>query len=119
MTSRLATGSIDTHNGVVPGHVTRIDPSVLNGTRTVDVHSMGRFLAGAVQQLSVDGTIDLERLKDVLYVGRPALGNENSTLSLFKVDPDGKGRRTRARSKWAARRSTIFRCSKGSRKATP
>lgn len=83
--------SIDTHNGVIPGHVTRIDPSVVNGTRTVDVDLDGPLPPGAVPQLSVDGTIDLERMKDVLYVGRPALGNENSTLSLFKLDPDGKG----------------------------
>ncbi|MGA2674592.1 MAG: HlyD family efflux transporter periplasmic adaptor subunit [Terracidiphilus sp.] len=83
--------SIDTHNGIIPGHVTRIDPSVVNGTRTVDVMLDGPLPPGAVPQLSVDGTIDLERMTDVLYVGRPALGNENSTLSLFKVDPDGKG----------------------------
>ena len=83
--------AIDTHNGVIPGHVTRIDPSVVNGTRTVDVELDGPLPPGAVPQLSVDGTIDLERLADVLYVGRPALGNENSTLSLFKIDPDGKG----------------------------
>ncbi len=83
--------SIDTHNGVVPGHVTRIDPAVLNGTRTVDVVMDGPLPPGAVKGLSVDGTIDLERMTDVLRVGRPALGNENSTLSLFKVDPDGKG----------------------------
>jgi HlyD family secretion protein len=83
--------SIDTHNGVIPGHVTRIDPSVVNGTRTVDVDLDGPLPPGAVPQLSVDGTIDLERMSDVIYVGRPALGNENSTLSLFKIDPDGKG----------------------------
>ena len=83
--------SIDTHNGIIPGHVTRIDPSVVNGTRTVDVALDGPLPPGAVPQLSVDGTIDLERMTDVLYVGRPALGNENSTLSLFKMDPDGKG----------------------------
>jgi len=83
--------SVDTHNGVIPGHVTRIDPSVVNGTRTVDVELDGALPPGAVPQLSVDGTIDLERMSDVLYVGRPALGNEDSTLSLFKVDPDGKG----------------------------
>jgi len=82
--------SIDTHNGAVPGHVTRIDPAVLNGTRTVDVQLDGDLPAGAVKGLSVDGTIDLEHLKDVLYVGRPALGNENSTLSLFKESPDHK-----------------------------
>ncbi len=83
--------SVDTHNGVVSGHVIRIDPTVLNGTRTVDVSLDGPLPEGAVPQLSVDGTIDLERMADVLFVGRPALGNENSTLSLFKVDPDGKG----------------------------
>jgi len=83
--------SIDTHNGVIPGHVVRIDPSVVNGTRTVDVMLDGPLPPGAVPQLSVDGTIDLERMSNVLYVGRPALGNEDSTLSLFKVDPDGKG----------------------------
>jgi RND family efflux transporter MFP subunit len=83
--------TIDTHNGVIPGHVTRIDPSVVNGTRTVDVALDGPLPSGAVPQLSVDGTIDLERMLDVLYVGRPALGNENSTLSLFKVDAEGKG----------------------------
>jgi len=82
--------SIDTHNGVVPGHVSRIDPNVSNGTRTVDVSLDGPLPAGAVPGLSVDGTIDLARLHDVLYVGRPALGNENSTLSLFKITPDGK-----------------------------
>jgi len=83
--------SIDTHNGIIPGHVTRIDPSVVNGTRTVDVSLDGPLPPGAVPQLSVDGTIDLERMTDVLYVGRPALGNENSTLSLFRIDLDGKG----------------------------
>jgi multidrug efflux pump subunit AcrA (membrane-fusion protein) len=83
--------SIDTHNGVVQGHVMRIDPAVLNGTRTVDVVLDGQLPAGAVKGLSVDGTIDLEHLNNVLYVGRPALGNENSTLSLFKEDPDHKG----------------------------
>jgi multidrug efflux pump subunit AcrA (membrane-fusion protein) len=63
----------------------------LNGTVTVDVALDGPLPQGARPDLSVDGTIDLERLTDVLYVGRPALGNENSTLSLFKIDPDGKG----------------------------
>jgi RND family efflux transporter MFP subunit len=83
--------SVDTHNGVIPGHVARIDPSVLNGTVTVDVALDGPLPPGARPALSVDGTIDLERMIDVLYVGRPALGNENSTLSLFKIDADGKG----------------------------
>jgi HlyD family secretion protein len=81
---------IDTHNGIVSGHVTRIDPAVVNGTRTVDVALDGPLPSGAVPQLSVDGTIDLQRLSDVLFVGRPAFGNENSTISLFRIDPDGK-----------------------------
>ena len=83
--------SIDTHNGIADGKVSRIDPAVQNGTVTVDVELIGALPQGARPDLSVDGTIDLERLKDVLYVGRPAFGNENSTISLFKLDPDGKG----------------------------
>ena len=82
---------VDTHNGIVPGHVSRIDQTVVNGTRTVDVTLDGPLPPGAVPQLSVDGTIDLQRMQDVTYVGRPAFGNPNSTISLFKVDPDGKG----------------------------
>lgn len=81
---------IDTHNGVIDGTVMRIDPAVLNGTVTVDVELAGALPQGARPDLSVDGTIDLERMKDVLYVGRPAFGNENSTISLFKVSADGK-----------------------------
>jgi HlyD family secretion protein len=81
---------VDTHNGIVAGHVTRIDPAVVNGTRTVDVTLDGPLPPGAVPQLSVDGTIDLQRLHNVLYVGRPAFGNENSTISLFRIDPNGK-----------------------------
>ena len=81
---------IDTHNGVIDGKVMRIDPAVVNGTVTVDVELAGALPQGARPDLSVDGTIDLDRLKDVLYVGRPAFGNENSTISLFRVSPDGK-----------------------------
>jgi multidrug efflux pump subunit AcrA (membrane-fusion protein) len=81
---------IDTHNGVIPGKVTRIDPAVQNGTVTVDVELLGALPQGARPDLSVDGTIDLDRMTDVLYVGRPAFGNENSTISLFRVSPDGK-----------------------------
>jgi HlyD family secretion protein len=81
---------VDTHNGVVPGHVARIDQSSLNGTRTVDVTLDGELPSGAVPGLSVDGVIDQERLQDVLYVGRPAFGNPNSTISLFRYDADGK-----------------------------
>ncbi len=83
--------SIDTHNGLADGIVTRIDPAVVNGTVTVDVKLVGKIPDGARKDLSVDGVIDLERLKDVLYVGRPAFGNEESTITLFKLDPDGKG----------------------------
>jgi len=81
---------VDTHNGVIAGKVSRIDPSVQNGTRTVDVTLTGDLPAGAVPDLSVDGTVDLERLDNVLYVGRPAYGQENSTVGMFKVEPDGK-----------------------------
>jgi RND family efflux transporter MFP subunit len=81
---------IDTHNGVIPARVIRIDPAVQNGTVTVDCELTGPLPAGARPDLSVDGTIDLDRMTDVVYVGRPAFGNENSTISLFRVSPDGK-----------------------------
>ena len=81
---------VDTHNGIIPGKVSRIDPGVLNGTVTVDVELEGALPQGARPDLSVDGVIDLDRLTDVLSVGRPAFGNENSTISLFKLSPDGK-----------------------------
>jgi HlyD family secretion protein len=81
---------VDTHNGVVKGHVSRIDPAVLNGTVTVDVTLDEKPPDGARPDLSVDGTITLERLDNVLYVGRPAFGQEKSTVSMFKIDPDGK-----------------------------
>ena len=83
--------SIDTHNGVIAGTVMRVDPAVQNGTVTVDVKLTGELPKGARPDLSVDGTIDLERLDNVLYVGRPALGQENSTIGLFKLSHDGKG----------------------------
>jgi len=83
--------SVDTHNGVVAGTVLRVDPAVQNGTVTVDVTLTGELPKGARPDLSVDGTVDLERLADVVYVGRPAFGQENSTISLFKLDPDTKG----------------------------
>jgi HlyD family secretion protein len=82
--------SIDTHNGLVAGTVMRVDPAVQNGTVTVDVKLAGDLPKGARPDLSVDGTIDLERLDNVLYVGRPALGQENSTISLFKLRTDGQ-----------------------------
>ena len=81
--------SVDTHNGVIPGHVVRIDPSVVNGTVTVDVALDGKLPQGARPDLSVDGTIDLEKMDNVLYVGRPAFGQEQSTVGMFKLEPDG------------------------------
>jgi HlyD family secretion protein len=83
--------SVDTHNGLADGIVTRIDPAVVNGTVTVDIKLVGNIPDGARKDLSVDGVIDLERLKDVLYVGRPAFGNEESTITLFRLDPQSKG----------------------------
>jgi HlyD family secretion protein len=82
--------SVDTHNGVIAGTVMRVDPAVQNGTVTVDVKLTGELPKGARPDLSVDGTIDLERLDNVLYVGRPAFGQENSTISLFKLGADGQ-----------------------------
>ena len=82
--------SIDTRtSGVVPGHVTRIDPAVQAGTVTVDVAFDGALPQGARPDLSVDGTIELERLANVLYVGRPAFGGAQSTVGMFKLEPDG------------------------------
>ena len=81
--------SVDTRVGIVEGRVARIDPSVQNGTRTVDVTLNGELPKGAVPDLSVDGTIELERLMDVLYMGRPAFGQEQSVVGLFKIGGDG------------------------------
>jgi HlyD family secretion protein len=80
--------TVDTRNGLVKGHVIRIDPSVVNGTVTVDVGIDDPLPLGARADLSVDGTIELENLKDVLYVGRPVHGQTDATISLFKVMPD-------------------------------
>jgi len=80
---------VDTRNGIVNGRVIRIDPSVQNGTRTVDVSLEGELPKGAVPDLSVDGTIELELLANVLYMGRPAFGQEQSTVGIFKVDATG------------------------------
>ena len=79
--------SIDTRNGIIPGHVARIDPAVQNGTVTVDVTLDGELPRGARPDLTVDGTIELERLVDVVYVGRPVYGQEDSVVSLFKLQP--------------------------------
>jgi len=81
--------SIDTRNGIVPGKVSRVDPSSQNGTVTVDVALEGELPQGARPDLSVDGTIELDRLKDALYVGRPAFGQEKSLVGLFLVNEDG------------------------------
>jgi HlyD family secretion protein len=81
--------TIDTRSGVVTGRVIRIDPSVQNGTRTVDVSLDGELPKGAVPDLSVDGTIELERLNDVVYMGRPAFAQEQGTVGIFKVDASG------------------------------
>ncbi len=81
--------SVDTHNGIIPGHVMRIDPGVANGTRTVDVKLDGALPKGAVPDLSVEGTIEIERLADVLYVGRPVHGDADSTVGLFKLVDGG------------------------------
>jgi HlyD family secretion protein len=80
---------IDTRNGVVEGRVARVDPAVQNGTVLVDVALEGPLPRGARPDLSVDGTIQLERLEDVIYVGRPAFGQERSTVGLFRLEPDG------------------------------
>lgn len=82
--------SIDTRNGVVAGHVIRIDPAAENGTVTVDVALEGELPAGARPDMTVDGRIELERLTDVIYVQRPAFGQEKSTITLFKLEPDEK-----------------------------
>ena len=76
---------VDTRNGEVEGRVARIDPAAQNGTVSVDVAFTGPLPRGARPDLSVDGTVELERLENVLYVGRPAFGQEQGTISLFKV----------------------------------
>jgi RND family efflux transporter MFP subunit len=83
--------SVDTRNGVIPGQVMRVDPAVQNGTVAVDVKLEGALPKGARPDLSVEGTIEIENLRDVVYVGRPAFGQPNSTVGIFKLDEDGKG----------------------------
>ncbi len=82
--------AIDTRNGVVAGRVQRIDPAVQQGTVTVDVKLEGNLPQGARPDLSVDGTIELERLENVLYVGRPAFGGTDSTIGMFRVEDEGR-----------------------------
>jgi HlyD family secretion protein len=86
---------VDTRNGIIEGKVIRIDPAAQQGTVTVDVDLIGELPRGARPDLSVDGTIELERLDNILYVGRPAFGQEQSTVGLFKLDP-ATGEATRA-----------------------
>ena len=82
--------SIDTRNGIIPGHVSRIDPAAVNGTVDVDVSLEGPLPLGARPDLSVDGTITLERLTDVVYVGRPVVGQPGAKITLFKLDTEDK-----------------------------
>jgi HlyD family secretion protein len=81
---------IDTRNGVIPGHVSRIDPSAQQGTVTVDVALDGALPQGARPDLTVDGTVELENLSDVTYVGRPAFGQAQSSVTMFKLEDGGK-----------------------------
>jgi HlyD family secretion protein len=93
-TKDLAIGQsveIDTRNGKVPGRLIRIDPAATNGTVTVDASIEGELPKGARPDMSVEGTIELERLENILYVSRPVHGSENATIGLFRVDPDGNG----------------------------
>ena len=83
--------SIDTRNGLIPGRVIRIDPAAQNGTVGVDVALLGPMPEGARPELSVDGTVEIERLRDVVFVDRPVSGEPDTTIGLFKIDPDGKG----------------------------
>ena len=81
--------SVDTRNGVANGRVSRVDPSVQNGTVTVDVSFDSPLPSGTRPDLTVDGTIEIENMKNILYVGRPAFGQPDSIVSLFKVSADG------------------------------
>jgi len=92
------TASVDTRNGIVAGSVIRVDPAVQNGTVTVDISLAGPLPKGARPDLTVDGTIELERLADVLYVGRPAQGQAESLISLFRLQ-EGSSEATRVKVK--------------------
>jgi HlyD family secretion protein len=89
------TAEVDTRNGVVAGKVSRIDPASANGTVGVDITLEGALPPGARPDLSVDGTVLLQKLDDVIFVGRPAFGPEESTITLFKLQPDGEAHRTK------------------------
>jgi multidrug efflux pump subunit AcrA (membrane-fusion protein) len=81
---------VDTHNGTVKGRVARVDPSVQEGTVSVDVTLEGELPQGARPDLSVDGTIEIERIPNTLFVGRPAEGQSGTTIGIFKLAPGGK-----------------------------
>jgi HlyD family secretion protein len=89
--------SIDTRTGIIPGQVIRIDPAAVNGTVKVEVQLNGEYPKGTRPDLSVDGTIDIERLSDVLYVGRPAYGQPESTVGIFKLMPNGEANRVQVK----------------------
>ncbi len=82
--------SIDTRNGIVPGKVFRKDPAAINGTIAVDVKLEGQLPEGAVPDLSVDGTVTIEKLSNVVFMSRPVIGQANARITVFKLDPDGK-----------------------------
>lgn len=81
---------VDTRNGIVKGHVSRVDPGAQNGTVSVDIALDGALPRGARPDLSVDATIEIERLADVIYVGRPADGSSETTVGLFVLEADGR-----------------------------
>jgi HlyD family secretion protein len=82
--------SVDTRNGIIPGHVSRKDPAAIGGSVTVDVALDGELPRGAVPDLSVDGTVTIDHLKDVLFVGRPVSGTSSGNIGLFKVVENGR-----------------------------
>ena len=81
---------VDTRNGIVAGHVSRMDPASQGGTVTVDVSLDGKLPGGARPDQNIDGTIQLQRMRNVVFTGRPALGDDNAMISMFKLDDDGK-----------------------------
>jgi HlyD family secretion protein len=89
--------SIDTRNGIIPGRVIRIDPAATEGTVTVDVQLEGELPKGARPDLSVDGTVEIERLADVMFMERPTYGQADSTISIFKAMPNNEAIRTQVR----------------------
>jgi multidrug resistance efflux pump len=84
------TAAIDTRNGIVTGHVSRMDPASQGGTVTIDVSLDGALPNGARPDLNVDGVVQLERLRNIVFTGRPSAGDNNAMITLFRIDPDGK-----------------------------